>query len=69
MNATPPEGESRVGNNLRNLVSGLPLLGCLAVGVLGFIGGIAQFSTTEGGLSLIAAALAFGLLANAVFRK
>jgi hypothetical protein len=69
MSSTPPESESRLGHNVRAIVNWLPLVGSLAVGILGVIVGINQPGTTGGGLSLIAAALAFGLLANAVFRK
>jgi hypothetical protein len=45
------------------------LVGSLAAGILGLIAGSNHPGTIGGGLSLIAAALAFGLLANAVFRK
>lgn len=69
MSSTPPDGESRVGHKLRALVGWLPLIGGLVVGVLGVIVGLNDVGTTGGGLYLLAGALAFGLLANAVLRK
>jgi hypothetical protein len=68
MSGTPPERESIITHNLRALIGWLPLIGCLAVGVFGFIVGINEVRTI-GGLYMIASAVAFGLLANAVLRK
>ena len=54
-------------------IVGLSVLGATAVGVLGFFAAIlALFNETDYvgmGLSLLAAAFAFGLLANALLRK
>jgi hypothetical protein len=69
MSGTPPGGESRVAHNFRALVGWLPLTGGLAVGVLGVVVGFNQAGTTGGGIYLLAGAVAFGLLANAVLRK
>jgi hypothetical protein len=70
-------GNSAEGNAFQFLVTGVPILGCLAVGVAGFIYGVrgcyysggAESALVGPGLCLIASSLAFGLLANAVWRK
>ena len=54
-------------------VPGYTIVGCFVVGVAGLIGaGVAMFgyeNFSGGGPCLVASALAFGLAANAVFRK
>lgn len=70
--------ESTASHNSRQLVGCLPVLGSLAVGFFGIIFAfVAFFNGTPPagpgqpttGLCLIASALAFGLLANAIWRK
>ena len=54
-------------------IPGLAILGCFVVGVAGLIGAIVALCDVGGpvgaGVCLIASAFAFGLAANAVFRK
>jgi hypothetical protein len=52
---------------------GFAIMGCFVVGVIGVIAAIGVMFDVQdfrgGGICLVAAALAFGLAANAVFRK
>jgi hypothetical protein len=52
---------------------GLSIISGFVIGILGFVGAlfaaINESDYTGAGLCLIASALAFGLLANAMFRK
>jgi hypothetical protein len=41
----------------------------VAVGVVGLVVGLNQVGTTAGGVYLLASAVAFGLLTNAVLRR
>ena len=54
-------------------IPGLTILGCFVVGIAGLIGAVAAMIYIEdfagGGACLVASAIAFGLAANAVFRK
>jgi hypothetical protein len=54
-------------------IPGVTILGCFVVGIAGLIGAMAaMFDLNDfagGGACLIASAVAFGLAANAVFRK
>ncbi|MCK4901070.1 MAG: hypothetical protein KAS38_19975 [Anaerolineales bacterium] len=55
-----------------NLITGLAILGSLITGILSLIAALFPFLSGEylsAGVFLIAAALAFGLLANATSRK
>jgi hypothetical protein len=69
--------ESGGSPGVRDLVGCLPVLGSLAVGVLGVVLAVAAFferppagpGSPTPGLCLIASALGFGLLANAIWRK
>ena len=69
--------ESTASHNARQLVGCMPVLGSLAVGVLGIILTVVSFvdrppagpPPPSAGLCLIASALAFGMLANAIWRK
>jgi hypothetical protein len=71
----PPE--STTSHNARQLIGCMPVLGSLAVGVLGIILTVVGFidrphgspPPTAAGLCLIASALGFGLLANAIWRR
>ncbi len=47
----------------------LSVVGALVTGVVGLVGGVLLIFTDHGGLYLLASAIAFGLLANAVFRR
>jgi hypothetical protein len=54
-----------------DILIGLGTLGSAAIGVIGFVAALAAFfngDLTATGLCLIASALSFGLLANAVLR-
>ena len=58
-------------SNLNTMI-GLATLGCAVTGVAGFLSAIAAFADGEYiavGVCLVAAALAFGLLANVVLRE
>ena len=52
---------------------GFAIIGCFVVGVIGVIAAVGVMfdvqDFTGGGVCLVASALAFGLAANAVFRK
>lgn len=56
--------DSRLGMG----VAGLSALGALLVGAFGLLNGLSADEPVGKGLCFLAAALAFGLLANAVFR-
>jgi hypothetical protein len=52
----------------------LPLLGCVAAGLIGIAGAVLGMEKSDGrfnggGIYLIGAAIAFGFLANAMLRK
>jgi hypothetical protein len=58
-------------NGLNRLI-GLALVGCAFIGIAAFVAALAAFvlgDATGAGVCLIASALAFGLLANALLRK
>ncbi len=69
MSSQPPDRETRVGHNLVALAGWLPIVGGLTAGVAGLVVGLNQPGTTPGGVYLVASALAFGLLANAILRR
>jgi len=59
-------------HKMLNAMIGLATLGASVIGVISFLAAIATFLSGEfiaAGASLAAAALSFGLLANAVLRK
>ncbi len=49
--------------------AGLSVAGAMLTGAIGLIGGILLIDDGRGGMYLLASAVAFGLLANAVFRR
>jgi hypothetical protein len=68
---TESNEDSVVLYNLRVIIfNWLPAFGCLAVGVVGFLGGMRELDrvSTGGGLYLIAGALGFGLFGG-VWRR
>ncbi|MBC8372303.1 MAG: hypothetical protein H8E53_01820 [Planctomycetes bacterium] len=56
-----------------SMIPGISIIGCFMVGIAGLIGAMAaMFDLNDfvgGGACLVASAVAFGLAANAVFRK
>jgi hypothetical protein len=55
-------------------VAWLPLLGCVAAGLVGLAGAVLGMEKSDGrfnggGIYLVGSAIAFGLLANAMLRK
>ena len=56
-----------------SMIPGITIIGCFVVGVAGLLGAIAGMfdfnNPTGAGACLVASAIAFGLAANAVFRK
>ena len=59
-------------NEILNVTIGLAIIGCVVLGIAGFVAAITAFLEGEyvaAGVCLAAAGLSFGLLANAVLRK
>ncbi|MBL7220421.1 MAG: hypothetical protein ISS69_09925 [Phycisphaerae bacterium] len=56
-----------------SMIPGIVIVGCFVVGIAGLFGAVAAIcdfkDSTGAGVCLIASAIAFGLAANAVFRK
>jgi hypothetical protein len=74
MSGPTGDRESTPGATIR-VLGWLPFVGCIAAGVIGLIGAVdahgpsrAEWSTA-GGVYLLGAAVAFGLLCNAILRK
>ena len=60
------------GPNKPSIIPGLTIVGCLIVGIAGLFGalyGVDRHDANGVGACLLASAVAFGLGANAVFRK
>ena len=68
------EGGSTGSPGARAMLAWLPILGCVAAGLVGLVGAMLGMDRSDarfngGGIYLIGSALAFGLLASAILRK
>ncbi len=67
-------GEPTSSPGARAVLAWLPILGCVAAGLVGLAGALLGMDRSDvrfpgGGIYLVGAALAFGILANALLRK
>jgi hypothetical protein len=74
MNEPGRDGESTMAQRTGVFLAWLPLLGCVAVGLIGIVGAIMGFEKSDagfwgGGIYLMGAAIAYGMLVNAMLRK
>jgi hypothetical protein len=68
------EHESVIAQRTGVFLAWLPLLGCVAAGFIGLAGAVLGMDKSDiryngGGIYLIGAAIAFGMLTNAMLRK
>ena len=68
------DGEMTIAQRTGVFVAWLPLLGCVAAGLIGIAGAVLGMEKSDGrftggGVYLVGSALAFGMLANAMLRK
>jgi hypothetical protein len=68
------ENESVLVHNTRAAMGWAPFLGCVAVGLIGIAGAVLGMEKSDGrfnggGIYLVGAAIAFGMLVNAILRK
>jgi hypothetical protein len=68
------EGESPVARKAGVFLAWLPLIGCVAAGLIGLTGAMLGMEKSDGrfnggGIYLVGAAIAFGMLSNAMLRR
>jgi hypothetical protein len=68
------DGPMTIAQKTGVFVAWLPLLGCVAAGLVGLAGAVLGMEKSDGrfnggGIYLVGSAIAFGLLANAMLRK
>ena len=71
---TEPGRNGEPSRNAAAMLAWLPIIGCVAAGFVGLAGAVVGMDKSGvrfngGGIYLAGAALAFGLLANAMLRK
>lgn len=74
MNGTGRDDSMTMAQKTGVFLAWLPLLGCVAAGLVGLAGAVVGMDKSDirfngGGIYLVGAAFAFGLLANAMLRK
>jgi hypothetical protein len=74
MNEPGRESESTSAGKDGSVLAWLPILACFAAGLVGLAGAVLGMEKSDGrfnggGIYLVGAAIAFGLVANAILRK
>ena len=74
MSSPGPDSESPVARKAGIFLAWLPLVGCVAAGLVGLTGAMLGMEKSDGrfnggGIYLVGAAVAFGMLSNAMLRR